>query len=930
MTAQIEAMIATNKARPTRSFSGGPRMNRSVTSTLFLGILALLLVWSPAYAAKQVATVVAARGDIQALDAKGKSRPLAPQAPIFEEDTIKTGAHSRAQIMFTDNTLINLGNATTMKIAEYRWQPEQNDGALKTQVKEGTFRVMGGALSKTAPQNFKTETPSATIGIRGSMYAGVVTPNFLSVVFQGGKGIEITNPFGTVEISKPGYGTKVTLDKPPLPPMKFTAQEMGEMNKALSGNGNGEKEEKKEEKKEKGEDKGKKEDKGPEKPPAAKEEQSTAPAPAESQTTSTAPTPAPETAPAPADTLTTNGWATTTIDPALDTAPTLAPTPIPFPVSLVPTDLLNSAISDTTQTDLITTATATAAATTFTTNGFYRAFRRDSNHAIFLDWESGSFTTSLSGSGVFEGTLTDDGSSSVDNIPNFPVPIGPYTPSASGSSFTLPVSYNDPIAGPITMTATTYVAPLGEFFYTTLRHDQTASPDNLLIGFLGYAGVASSSIPSTGIDAYLGKLLHNSIPAPNAYDADLEETFIEVSYYNKRFIGRSKDPYANDHGGATFFGTLNNNGTASNIIVLASGDSQAPAPDYVTTAYGNSGTATFYGGSNAGIGFTVSGGDYSIATGAQLASWQATGAAIRAEPTEYITSYPTAPITYTGYLMGVGDDISTGKVSRIFMNTSPTLSMTVNPTTGTVSGFFSANEITGGTPLSSITIGNLTDLTKSAYILNDQMVAILSDSDPSYTLKSQGNFLTTAGPDNYITQTSTEDLTWGYWELAYTDPNGSSNDHIFSSQSFFVAGKPTDPAYITPRLGQNLTGTYDGKAYGVRISEVSTGIFDATPLTNGSTHLAINFQNTASAVNGNITFSEATLAINSPASAVHSSGFNAVIPTVTVAGTPISTTYSQVNGGFYGLTANAVGGNFRAEINNTRYLGVFGGSGSIQ
>lgn len=615
----------------------------------------------------------------------------------------------------------------------------------------------------------------------------------------------------------------------------------------------------------------------------------------------------------------------------MDTAPSPFP-PTTLLAPPIPTDLLNKAISDTTQTDLITTVTTTAATTTFTGNGFYRAFRRDINHTVFLDWESGSFTSSLSGDGVFEGTLADDGSSSVDNIPNFPVPLGPYTTSASGSSLTLPVSYNDPIAGPITMTATTFVAPLGEFFYTTLRHSQAASPDNLLIGFLGYAGVASSSIPSTGIDVYRGHLLHNNIPAPNAYDADLEETFIEVSYYNKRFIGRSKDPYVNDHGGATFFGTLNNNGTASNIIVLASGDSQAPAPDYVTTAYGNSGTATLYGGSNAGIGFTASGGDYSIATGTQLASWQATGAAIRTESTEYIASYPTAPITYTGYLVGVGDDISTGWVSRIFMNTSPTLSMTVNPTTGTVSGFFSANELTGGTPLSSITIGDPTDLAKSAYILNDQMVAILSDSDPVYALKSQGNSLTTYGPDKEITQVSTEYLTWGYWELAYTDTD-ASNDHIFSSQSFFVAGQPTNPGYITENLlGKNLTGTYDGKAYGVKLAEFDPtnypGVLDATPLTNGTTHLVINFQNTASAVSGNITFSEATLAI--PASAVHSSGFNAVIPTVTVAGTPIATTNSQVNGGFYGPTANAVGGNFRAEINNTRYIGVFGGSGTIQ
>jgi hypothetical protein len=902
---------------------------------VLLAILALSIASSPAFAAKQVATVVAARGEVQAIDAKGKGRALAVQAAIYEDDTLKTGERSRVQIMFTDNTLISLGTATTMKIAEYRWQPDQKDGALKTQIKEGTFRVMGGALTKDAPQNFKTETPTATIGIRGSMYAGVATADFLSVVFQGGKGIEITNPFGTVAITKPGYGTKVALDKPPLPPMKFSAQELGELNKALGGNGA---EEKKEEKKE---DKGKKEEKGQEKGAPPKEKQAAAQEqPPAGETTSTtgttttepAPQPTAEGGTAPATGTAAGSWdngtAVPTGDPILEPAPLPPITPID---TFVPVDLLNDAVTDTTQTDLGGTVTTTAAATTLSWSGYYRAFRRDYNpSSTFLDWERGTFNASLSGTGSFEGTLTDDGTSSVDNIANFPVPLGPYTISAASSKFTLPVDYTDPDLGAITLNATTYVAPLGEFFYTTLRQEYT-SPTDILIGFLGYGGTSSGSLPSSGIDFYLGHLLHNNIPAPDAYDADLEETTIEVSYYNKRLIGRSKDSYTSDHGGAIFFGTVNDNGTASNIIVLAGGDSQTPAPDYVTTAYGNSGTATFYGSGNVGIGFTASGGDYSIATGTQLYSWQATGAAIRAEPTEYITSYPTSNLTYTGYMVGVGDDISTGKVSRIFMNTSPTLTMTVNPTTGVVSGFFSANELTGGTPLSNITIGDPTDLTKSAYILNDQMVAILSDTDAGYTLRSYGNFIATAGPDNDITNTPTEYLTWGSWELAYDDPVGGSDDHIFRSQSFFVAGQATPSSYVTDNLlGRNLTGTYDGKAYGVKVAEVSTGIFDATSLTNGTTHLVINFQNTASAVSGYINFDEAKLTIDSPAGALTSVDFTANVSKVTVAGIDNTPTYSQVKGGFYGPTATAVGGNFRAEVGSTRYLGVFGGSGTIQ
>lgn len=203
-------------------------------------LLLLLCVAAPlaAFAAPApVATVVAVRGTVTAQSAASAERPLAIKSPVYQSDILKTGSNGRLQIMFTDNSIISLGGGSEMKIAEYRWQPGQKDGALKTRIKEGTFRVMGGALAKDAPQNFKTETPTATIGIRGSMYAGVTTPNTLSVVFQGGKGIEVYNERGKITITVPGFGSRVALNAAPEPPHRFTQQELKNLNSQLNGNG---------------------------------------------------------------------------------------------------------------------------------------------------------------------------------------------------------------------------------------------------------------------------------------------------------------------------------------------------------------------------------------------------------------------------------------------------------------------------------------------------------------------------------------------------------------------------------------------------------------------------------------------------------------------------------------------------------------------
>ena len=215
-------------------------MKKSIFFQLILA-LTLLCVAAPlsSFAAvpEPVATVVAVRGTATAQGTSGAGRNLALKSPVFLNDVLKTDTNGQLQILFTDNSIISLGRGSEMKIAEYRWQAGQKDGALRTQIKEGAFRVMGGALAKDAPQNFKTETPTATIGIRGSMYAGVTTADFLSVIFQGGKGIDLYNEHGTVAITVPGFGSQVFLNAPPERPHRFSVQELNNINNRLNGQG---------------------------------------------------------------------------------------------------------------------------------------------------------------------------------------------------------------------------------------------------------------------------------------------------------------------------------------------------------------------------------------------------------------------------------------------------------------------------------------------------------------------------------------------------------------------------------------------------------------------------------------------------------------------------------------------------------------------
>jgi len=182
-----------------------------------------------------IGKIVALRGVVSAVSKDNQERRLKLKDPVFLSETIKT-KQGRVQLMFKDNTLITLGRNTEMLIQEYLWKLGDKNSAMKTIIKEGSFRVMGGAITRDAPENFKTQTPVATIGIRGSMYAGMFRGGILSVMFQGGRGIYVANSSGTVDIDTSGFGTIVRgAGNAPEKPQRFDQDDLAEIEDGLTG-----------------------------------------------------------------------------------------------------------------------------------------------------------------------------------------------------------------------------------------------------------------------------------------------------------------------------------------------------------------------------------------------------------------------------------------------------------------------------------------------------------------------------------------------------------------------------------------------------------------------------------------------------------------------------------------------------------------------
>ncbi len=216
-----------------------PAMPVAVLAAMIVAVV-LVVTSGPAHALEQAGSVVAVRGKVE-VERQGKRSRLRVKDPIYVVDTIYTN-NGRVQLMFTDHSLVSLGRNTVMTVSEYRYQPQAGDGALKTRVTEGVFRVVGGAITKIAPQNFATETPTATIGIRGSMYSGIYRNQVLAVLFEGGRGIYVANKFGRIDLATPNLMTTVPPGEPPTPPKKATPADLQQFYKELTGPVTGEEE----------------------------------------------------------------------------------------------------------------------------------------------------------------------------------------------------------------------------------------------------------------------------------------------------------------------------------------------------------------------------------------------------------------------------------------------------------------------------------------------------------------------------------------------------------------------------------------------------------------------------------------------------------------------------------------------------------------
>jgi hypothetical protein len=109
------------------------------------------------------------KGDVL-IDRNGNTVKAEDGAPIYSNDTVRTGANGSVGIIFKDNSRISLGPKSRLDLKKFVFKPAQGQFSMINKLAKGTASFVSGKMTKLSPESVILETPTSTIGIRGTTY----------------------------------------------------------------------------------------------------------------------------------------------------------------------------------------------------------------------------------------------------------------------------------------------------------------------------------------------------------------------------------------------------------------------------------------------------------------------------------------------------------------------------------------------------------------------------------------------------------------------------------------------------------------------------------------------------------------------------------------------------------------------------------------
>lgn len=154
--------------------------------SLFLSAILLLATVA---VAGQAATVTHLSGPLAARKADGSTKAISIGSRIEEGDTVVTEKRTYARLKFTDGSEVTLKPGSQFKVEKFSYDQGKpaNDSATFSLIKGGLRSITGQVGKRGNQDSYQMKTPTATIGIRGTIYIAEYVPETGPAVSEQGR-----------------------------------------------------------------------------------------------------------------------------------------------------------------------------------------------------------------------------------------------------------------------------------------------------------------------------------------------------------------------------------------------------------------------------------------------------------------------------------------------------------------------------------------------------------------------------------------------------------------------------------------------------------------------------------------------------------------------------------------------------------------------
>jgi len=140
-----------------------------VFSVMTFLLLSLIEGGPPLFASPKIATVQKVTGTATVVR-QGQIKSAVVGLEIWESDTLRTGPNGSMGVVFNDDTLLSLGPGSVLVVDKFVFAPRQGKFSIVLRMIKGTAVYLSGLISRLAPGSAYFETPTASIGIRGTKF----------------------------------------------------------------------------------------------------------------------------------------------------------------------------------------------------------------------------------------------------------------------------------------------------------------------------------------------------------------------------------------------------------------------------------------------------------------------------------------------------------------------------------------------------------------------------------------------------------------------------------------------------------------------------------------------------------------------------------------------------------------------------------------